>query len=256
MSDALTFDASGNASGDARGVAALTGEWRGEFGLPAFDEIEVEAFGPAFAQAMAEARANIDAIASNPEAPTFENTIVAMETAEATLDRVAALFFNIAGAHTNDALEALRSDLSPKLSAHGSATMLNAALFARVDRLMAAIDDLGLTAEQARVLTLYHRMFRRAGANLEGADRDGLATLMQRLASLGTAFGQNVLADEKSWEMALAPEDLEGLPEFVVESAAAAARERGRTGHVITLSRSLIVPFLQFSPRRDLRERA
>jgi peptidyl-dipeptidase Dcp len=248
MSDALTFNASS--------VAALTGEWPGQFGLPAFEKIEVAAFAPAFDQAMAEARANIDAIAANPDAPTFENTIVAMERAEATLDRVAALFFNIAGAHSSDALEALRSDLSPKLSAHGSATMLNAGLFDRVDRLMRAIDTLGLTDEQARVLTLYHRMFRRAGADLVGADRDRLSALMQRLASLGTAFGQNVLADEKSWEMALEPEDLEGLPDFVVSSAAAAARERGRSGHLITLSRSLIVPFLQFSPRRDLREKA
>jgi peptidyl-dipeptidase Dcp len=252
MSDALTS----NARGPASGVAALTGAWREEFGLPDFGRIEVEAFGPAFDQAMAEARANIDAIAANPQAPSFDNTILAMERAEATLDRVAALFFNIAGADTNDALEALRSDLSPKLSAHGSATMLNAALFARVDALMRGIDGLGLTAEQARVLTLYHRMFRRAGATLEGADRDRLAELMRRLASLGTAFGQNVLADEKSWEMELAPGDLAGLPDFVVGSAAAAARERGREGHVITLSRSLIVPFLQFSPRRDLREKA
>ncbi|TPE50204.1 M3 family metallopeptidase [Amaricoccus solimangrovi] len=240
----------------AKGVETLIGQWHGPFGLPGFDRIEVEAFAPAFDAAMAKARAEIDAIAGDPAAPSFANTIEAMERAEAELDRVSAIFFNIAGAHSSDALEALRRDLSPKLSAHGSATMMNAALFARIDGLMRAIDTLGLTAEQRRVLTLYHRMFRRAGAKLEGADRARLTAVMSRLASLGTAFGQNVLADEKSWEMELAPGDLEGLPDFVVAAAAEAARERGRAGHVVTLSRSLIVPFLQFSPRRDLREKA
>ncbi|PZQ51576.1 MAG: peptidase M3 [Rhodovulum sulfidophilum] len=247
MSDALTRKAD---------TSTLIGEWDGKFGLPAFDRIEIDAFAPAFDQAMARARGRIDAIAADPAEPTFANTIEAMERAEVELDRVAALFFNIAGAHSNDALEALRSELSPKLSGHSSATMLNAPLFARIDALVGRVDTLGLTPEQERVLTLYHRMFRRAGAKLEGADRDRLADVMRRLASLGTAFGQNVLADEKSWELALAPEDLEGLPDFVVASAAEAAKERGREGHVVTLSRSLIVPFLQFSPRRDLREKA
>ena len=106
------------------------------------------------------------------------------------------------------------------------------------------------------MLDLYHRMFVRAGARLAGADRDRLKAVMQRLASLGTAFGQNVLADEKAWEMPLAPGDLEGLPADLVAAAAQAAAERGGEGHVVTLSRSLIVPFLTFSPRRGLRERA
>ena len=106
------------------------------------------------------------------------------------------------------------------------------------------------------MLTLYHRMFVRAGARLAGADRDRLKAVMERLASLGTAFGQNVLADEKAWAMPLGPDDLEGLPADLVAAAAQAAAERGEEGHVVTLSRSLIVPFLSLSPRRDLRERA
>ena len=106
------------------------------------------------------------------------------------------------------------------------------------------------------MLTLYHRMFVRSGARLAGADRARLKEIVQRLASLGTAFGQNVLADEKSWALPLAPDDLAGLPADLVAAAAQAAKERGLDGHVVTLSRSLIVPFLQFSPRRDLRERA
>lgn len=241
---------------DTPGVEALIGEWEGRFGLPPFDRVSVEAIAPAFDLAMSRARDRIDAIAADPAPPSFENTIEAMERAEAELDRVAAIFFNIAGAHTNDALEALRRDLSPKLSAHGSATMLNAPLFERIDSLERRAETLALSEEQRRVLMLYHRMFRRAGAELEGADRERLTEIMSRLAELGTAFSQNVLADEKSWAMELGAEDLEGLPDFVVAAAEEAAKERGHGGHVVTLSRSLIVPFLQFSPRRDLREKA
>ena len=234
----------------------LREDWTAPFGMPPFAAITTPDFAPAFEAALAEGRRNIDAIAADPAAPTFANTIEAMERAERALDRVSAVFFNIAGADTNPEIEALQRDLSPKLSAHHSETMMNAALFRRVDELMARLGTLGLTPEQERVLTLYHRMFVRAGARLEGADRDRLKAVLQRLASLGTAFGQNVLADEQAWAMSLAPEDLEGLPADLVAAAAQAAAERGQDGHVVTLSRSLIVPFLQSSPRRDLRERA
>ncbi len=237
-------------------TSALFDEWTTPFGLPPFADIEVGQFAPAFEAAMAEARKNIDAIAENPEPPTFSNTIEAMERAEHRLDRVAAVFFNLAGADTNDAIESLQRDLSPKLSSHSSATMMNAALFARVDALFTRRAELGLTAEQLRVLELYHQMFVRAGARLVGGDRDRLTEVLRRLASLGTGFSQNVLADEKSWEMPLGPEDLDGLPDFLIAAMAEAAKERGHGGHVVTLSRSLIVPFLQFSRRRDLRERA
>ena len=134
--------------------------------------------------------------------------------------------------------------------------MMNAALFARIDELVSRRADLGLTAEQDRVLGLYHRMFVRAGARLEGADRERLTEVLQRLASLGTAFGQNVLADERAWSLALDGADLEGLPDWLIAAAAEAASERGKDGHAVTLSRSLIVPFLTTSPRRDLREAA
>jgi peptidyl-dipeptidase Dcp len=234
----------------------LLADWTTPFGLPPFPAIATEHFGPAFDAALAEARANIDAIAADPAPPSFANTIEAMERAERRLDRVAAVFFGLAGAHTDDDIEALQRDLSPRLAAHHAETMLNAALFARVDALAEARDGLGLTPEQDRVLTLYRRMFVRAGARLTGGDRERLKAVMQRLASLGTGFGQNVLADEKAWAMPLAADDLEGLPADLVAAAAQAAAERGQGGHVVTLSRSLIVPFLTFSPRRDLRERA
>ncbi len=234
----------------------LLQDWTTPFGLPPFREIRTEHFATAFDAALEEARGNIDAIAADPAPPSFANTIEAMERAQARLDRVAAVFFNLAGAHTNPEIEALQRDLSPRLSAHHSETMMNAALFERVDDLDRRRRVLALTAEQDRVLTLYHRMFVRAGARLVGADRARLKELLQRLASLGTAFGQNVLADEQAWAMPLGPEDLVGLPDDLVAAAAQAAEERGQGGHVVTLSRSLIVPFLQSSPRRDLREAA
>jgi peptidyl-dipeptidase Dcp len=233
----------------------LLADWITPFGIPPFAAIGEADFGPAFDAALAEGRAKIDAIAADPAAPSFANTIEALERAERDLDRVSAVFFNLAGAETNDAIEALQRDLSPRLAAHHAETTMNPALFARVDALAALKDALGLSPEQARVLELYHRMFVRAGARLEGADRARLKEIMQRLASLGTAFGQNVLADEKAWALPLGPDDIEGLPADLVAAAAEAAAERGIEGHAITLSRSLIVPFLQFSPRRDLRER-
>ncbi|MBP7241066.1 M3 family metallopeptidase [Amaricoccus sp.] len=234
----------------------LVREWDRPYGMPPLDALRDEEFAPAFDEGLTEARANIDAIADNPEPPSFANTIEAMERAEKTLDRVCAVFFNLASAHTNDTIEALQRELSPRLSAHGSATMMNAKLFARVDALMQGRAGLELTPEQGRVLELYHRMFVRAGARLEGADRGRLAAVLERLATLSTRFSQNVRADEKSWTMPLASGDLDSLPPFLVDALAQAAADRGLPGHVVTLSRSLIVPFLQFSARRDLREKA
>ncbi len=235
---------------------SLLQDWTGPFGLPVFPEFATADFAPAFGAALVAARAEIDEIAGDPAAPTFANTIEAMERAGRDLDRVASIFFNLAGADTNDAMEALQRDLSPRLSAHHSETMMNAALFARVDALAAQMHGLGLTPEQERVLTLYHRMFIRAGARLEGAKRKRLRDVLERLATLGTAFGQNVLADERSWMLPLDLKDLDGLPDDLRAAMAEAAAERGTDGYVVTLSRSLIVPFLQTSKRRDLREAA
>ncbi len=231
---------------------ALLTDWTTPFELPPFDAISEDDYGPAFEAALTEARAHIAAIAGQAEAPTFANTIEAMERAEAMLDRVAGVFFNLSGANSTPALEALQRVLSPKLAAYQSEKLMNAALWARVR----ALTPEGLNHEQARVLELYQKMFRRAGAELEGADKTRFAEIMQRLATLGTGFTQNLLADERSWFMPLDESGLEGLPEDVIAAAKSAAEDRGEAGHVLTLSRSLIVPFLQFSPRRDLREKA
>ena len=234
----------------------LLAPWDTPFALPPFDRIRDEDFAPAFDAALAASADAVRAIAGDPAPATFDNTVAAMELAEATLDRVAGVFYNIAGADSNPAREALQTDLAPRLSAHSSEILMNRALFARIEDLWTRRDDLGLDAEQLRVLTLYRRMFLRAGAQLEGEAAERFRAVKDRLASLGTAFSQAVLAEERDWSMDLSEGDLEGLPDFVVAGLAAAAEERGRTGWVLTLSRSLIVPFLQFSSRRDLRERA
>jgi len=234
----------------------LLQDWSTPFGLAPFDAISDDDFAPALDEALTAHRAEIDAIAGNPAAPDFDNTIGAMEAAGGALDKVLGAFFTVAGADSNPAREALQRDFSPKLAAHFSEISSNKALFARVAALWAERDDLDLTEEQARVLMLTHRGFVRAGAALEGVEEQRMKDIKARLAVLGTQFTQNLLADERSWFMELSEDDLEGLPDFVVAAARAAGEEKGAAGPVVTLSRSLIVPFLQFSPRRDLREKA
>jgi peptidyl-dipeptidase Dcp len=228
--------------------------WETPFGLPPFAAIRDEDFGPAFDEALARARAAIAAIAEG-EASDFAGVIEALELAEGDLDRVAGVFYNLAGADSTEAREALQRELAPKMSAFSSEVTNNKALWAKVEALWQGRAGLGLTPEQARVLDLYRQMFVRSGAALEGAAAERLTAVKARLAVLGTQFSQNLLAEERGWFMELAEGDLEGLPGFVVETARAAGAERG-LGPVVTLNRSLIVPFLQFSPRRDLRQRA
>ncbi|MGI1660683.1 M3 family metallopeptidase [Palleronia sp. KMU-117] len=234
----------------------LLADWTTDFALPPFADIRDAHFAPAFEAALDEARANIRAIAETPEAPTFANTIEALEEADATLNRVLGVFYNVAGSDSNPEREALMRAFSPRLAAYGSEITQNRPLFERIEALWQARDTLDLTPEQARVLMLTRRGFVRAGAELDGEARDRLAAVKERLAVLGTEFTQNLLADEREWFMALSEVDLDGLPDFVVSAARAAGAEKGLDGPVVTLSRSLIVPFLQFSPRRDLRKKA
>ncbi|MDJ0825568.1 MAG: M3 family metallopeptidase [Rhodobacter sp.] len=234
----------------------LLQDWDTPFRIAPFDAISDDDFEPAFETALAQARAEIDRIAAQAEAPSFANTIEALEQADATLDRVLSLFFNLAGADSNPKREALQRAFSPKLAQYASEITMNRPLFERIETLWQARETLDLTDEQQRVLYLTRRGFVRSGARLEGAARDRLAAVKERLAVLGTQFTQNLLADERGWALELADDDLEGLPDFVVASARAAGAEKGFDGPAVTLSRSLIVPFLQFSPRRDLRRAA
>jgi peptidyl-dipeptidase Dcp len=233
---------------------ALLEPWTAPFGLPPFDAIKDEDFAPAFEAGLAEARAAIADIANGPGA-SFAEVIEALELAEGTLDRVGGVFWNLSGADSTDAREALERDLAPKLSAFASEVTNNKTLWAKIEALWQGRDGLGLSAEQMRVLTLYRQAFLRSGAALEGAEAARLTAVKSRLAVLGTAFSQNLLADERAWFMELGAGDLAALPDFVQDAARAAGAERG-LGAVVTLNRSLIVPFLQFSPNRALRAKA
>ncbi|MEP3035967.1 MAG: M3 family metallopeptidase, partial [Pseudoruegeria sp.] len=234
----------------------LLQDWDTPFKLPPFDTIKDEDFEPAFEAALAKARSRVAAIADQTAAPSFANTIEAMEEADALLGRVLGVFYNIAGSDSNAVRQGLQRKFSPGLAAYGSEITMNTALYSRIETLWAARDTLGLNDEQMRVLTLTRRSFVRAGAQLIGDPATRLKDVKERLAVLGTEFTQNLLKDEADWYMELSEADLEGLPGFVLAAAKAAADEKGVEGHVVTLSRSLIVPFLQFSPRRDLREKA
>ena len=231
--------------------------WTGPFAAPPFPAIEPRHFHPAFEAALKQHRGEIDAIAADPAAPTFANTIDAMERSGHDLDKVASVFFNLAGADTNDELQAIEREIAPVLSRHHSETYLNEALFQRIAALKAQEKTLSLSAEQARVLERYHLNFTRSGAGLAAEAKARLAAIAERLSTLATQFGQNVLKDEKDWMLLLGEGDLAGLPDFFVHSAQRIAADRGHPGrYAVTLSRSSIEPFLQFSARRDLRETA
>lgn len=235
----------------------LLAPWSGDFELPPFTQIKAEHFRPAFDRALAEHRAEIAAIAENQAEPSFENTIAALEKSGRELERVANVFFALAGANTSDEIEAIERDVSPLLARHNNAFYLNPALYSRIAGLHERRSALGLNPEQARVLERYHTRFVRAGAALEKPAQERLAAINERLASLGTQFGQNVLADEKSFAMILEEGDLAGLPDFARAAARAAAEERGHPGKfAVNLARSSVESFLQFSSRRDLREKA
>ncbi len=235
----------------------LLEDWTGPFEAPPFERIEPRHFRPAFEAALKDARDEIDAVAANPAPPTFANTIEALERSGRSLEKVGRVFFNLVGAASNDELQAIERDIAPVLARHRNETYLNDALFKRIDALKGERDRLGLSAEQARVLDRYHLDFTRSGAGLAPEAKARLAATAERLATLSAEFGQNVLKDEKDWLMLLTEADLEGLPDFFVASAARTAADRGHPGkYAVTLSRSSIEPFLQFSARRDLRETA
>ncbi len=228
--------------------------WTMPFGLPPFDRIRAEHFPPAFERGMAEHAAEIAAIAQNPEPPSFANTVEALERSGRLLTRVGRVFSNLSASNTSAALEAVARDYAPRLARHRLAIALDPGLFARIADLHARRDALGLAPDQRRLLERHQLNFVRAGARLAPAAKAWLAAIAQRLATLHTQFGQNVLHDEKAWHLALGEGDLAGLPDFARAAAAEAARERGIAGgHVVTLARSSVEPFLTFSARRDLR---
>lgn len=234
----------------------LLGEWKTPFGLPPFGDIADADFEETVELALAAARANISAIAGSDDDPTFANTIEALELADQDLGRVLGAFYALAGADSNPEREALVREFSPMLAQYSSEVAANQKLFSRIETLWKTRESLRLSDEQQRVLMLTRRSFVRSGALLSGAAATRHAEVKKRLAELGTNFSQNLLADERTWSMSLAPDAVAQLPEFVASAARAAGEERGANGPVVTLSRSIIVPFLQYCPDRELRRRA
>jgi peptidyl-dipeptidase Dcp len=232
--------------------------WDTPFGLPPFDRILPEHFAPAFEIAMRDHGAEVQAIADNADLSTFANTVAALDRSGRSLVRIELVFYNLAASATSPALEAVEREIVPRLAAHHAAIRLNAPLFERIDRLHRHRDTLGLGPEEMQLLERVHLDFVQDGARLSPVAKARLAAIVERLAALCTSFRQNVLADEAAYELVLRDErDLAGLPDLVRDAAREAARARGHTdGWAITLSRLLVVPFLTFSTRRDLREQA
>ncbi len=238
------------------GTNPLLQPWTTPFGIPPFDRIRPEHFEPAFADAMAQHLAEIAAVAADPAPPTFANTLEALQRSGRLLTRIEAVFDNLAASLGGADLEAVKRTVAPRLAEHRMQVVLDPGVFGRLDHLFQARDRLELAEDQARLLERAHLNAIRSGAALDQTAKQRLTAISARLAQLHTAFGQNVLHDETTWHLPLAGADLDGLPGFVRDGAAAAAAERGLDGHVVTLSRSLIEPFLTFSGRRDLRRRA
>jgi peptidyl-dipeptidase Dcp len=236
----------------------LLASWNTPYGLPPFAEVRPEHFAPAFEEAFARHHAELEAIAANPEPPTFANTVAAFDRAGWLFNRIADLFWNLTAAHTSQELEAVEREMAPKLAAHQSSIYMNARLFARIDAVKQSAEATRLDEEDRRLLDRIHLDFVRQGARIPDAHRARYAEIVSALAEAQTRFSQNVLKDETDWVLWLETEaDRAGLTPSQLDSARAAAAERGRPeGYAITLSRSSVVPFLTFSTRRDLREKA
>lgn len=228
--------------------------WSGPLGLPRFDLIADQDFAPAFDECLQLAEAAVDAIAANPEPPSFANTVAALETAEDPLNRLCAVFFTLTGVDSTPVREDLQRRIAPRLAAHGSKTSMDPRLFDRVEAVYQ--DRAELAPQDQRLTELTLRGLRRAGAGLTGPARDRMAAIRERLAVLSTDFAQNVLTDEREFTMAIPDDRLAGLPDWLLRAMRAAARERGQTGQIVTLNRSLIVPFLEYAEDRSLRELA
>jgi peptidyl-dipeptidase Dcp len=226
--------------------------------LPPFELIRAEHFEPALCQAMVLHRAELDTIAAQAAAPTFDNTVAALDQAGTLLARTQAVMYTLAASHTSLALQAVQRAMAAPLAAHASASYMHAGVFARLDALHAQRTELGLSPQALRLLERLHLDHVRAGARMPPPAQQRYEQVMEELAQLTTRFAQNLLHDEREHVLWLDQEaDLAGLPDFLRAAAQQAAADRGRPGaHVITLSRSLVVPFLTYSQRRDLRQRA
>lgn len=225
--------------------------------IPAFDKIKSEHYMPAFKKGMEEHKKEIEAIINSTEAPTFENTIEAMDNSGALLTKVQSVFFNLTSAETTDDLKKIQKEVIPLLSKHSDDINLNDKLFAKIKAIYEQKDKLNLNTEQMMVLKKYYQNFVRSGAELKAEDKDKMRKLNKELSLLALKFSDNLLAEVNNFVMVLdKKEDLAGLPEAVIAGAAEVAKERGKEGKwAFTLDKPSWIPFLQYSTRRDLREK-
>lgn len=230
--------------------------WTTPYEAPPFEQIETGHFKPAFIEALAQHRAEIEAIGNDAAAPSFDNTIAALERSGKTLRRVEMVFNQLTSAATNEQLQEVERDIVLLVARHWNGIFLDPKLFARIDALYGQRETLGLDAEALRVLERYHLDFVRAGARLTADERLRFAAIVERLAALGTEFGQNVLADEQEAVFALSEAEMDGLPDFARDAAAETARERKLNApFAVTPSRSSVEPILHFAKDRAVREK-
>ncbi|TPD68334.1 M3 family metallopeptidase [Flavobacterium microcysteis] len=224
--------------------------------VPPFDKIKNEHFKPAILEGIKRHEAEINAIANNTAAPTFENTILAMENAGELLSNVNIVFSNLNGANTNEEMQKIAKEVSPNLAAHSDNIYLNEKLFARVKAIWDKKESLGLNLEQSKILENLHKAFVRSGANLAAADKDKLRKINAELSMTSLKYGQNILAETNKYELVITDKkDLAGLPQELINTAADDAKAKGKEGKwVFTLSNSSVMPFLQYSSNRKLRQ--
>ena len=226
------------------------------FEVPPFDKIQNRHYLPAFREGIKEQEAEIQAILKNPEAPTFANTIEAMEKSGQLLNKVSYVFFNLREANTNDSINAIAEEIMPEITAHTDGINLNAELFARIKTVYDNQDKENLTTEQKMVLKKYYNNFVRGGANLSAEDKEKFKKINSELALLSLKFGANQLHETNTYRLVIDNEkDLSGLPQGVIAAAAETAKENGLEGKwVFTLQNPSIMPFLQYADNRNLRE--
>ena len=244
-------------TGSKRSSNPFFGEWDTPFEVPPFDEIKLEQYKPAFDDVMKRHKEEIESIIGNDSAPTFENTIEAVDRSGALLARVSRVFFAMRSSMTNDDIEAIAKDVAPRLSKHSDEIRLNDALFRRVRAVYEQRAKLDLTPEQGKLLAESHKSFVRGGAKLPPDKKDRLKELNAELSVLSLKFGENVLKENNRFELVIEDKaDLAGLPSAVIAGAVEAATERGHEGKwVFTLHKPSMIPFLQYSERRGLREK-
>ena len=225
------------------------------YGAPAFDEIRTEHYMPAFNAAIAKGKAEIDSIVNNPEDPTFENTILALEYAGSDLSRVSGIFFNVNEANTNEQMQAIAEEISPVMTEYSMSILLNDKLFERVKQVYGQLDSLDLGPEQKRLTEITYRNFARNGANIPADRKEEFSKIQEELSLLSLKFGKNVLDATNAYILHITDSSqLAGLPESAVAAGAAEAKSRNLDGWVYTLQYPSMEPFMKYSDIRSLRE--